>query len=288
MKLKKMKFKVVMFIILNMVLFSACNDTEIKPSGQGNTSHRSQIVPYPLPLPDLKIEERNTFRVSGGKWQKLPGCAKDIAIGSVGDIAAIGCNGKVYRWVNNDWQEDASSQNASSITVDSWGRIFVTNDSKEIWFRDNPNTGNNGWKKLAGKALDIEVSANGDLYCVGTNHKVFKYDYYSDKWTEVPGSSSVSRITVDYSGAPIISNSSDRVWKYQSSRWEHLGGRVEDIAANRTELFATGTNGKVYWFDFFKNDWVEVAGAQKAEQIAVYTNDSPWVIVDGGTIYRYQ
>ena len=278
--------------VIAIVVFASCNENEVTPDNSSDVmglQQSKQVVAYPLPLPEVKVDKIGKQEKQAGSWINISGCGRDIAIGSTGDIAMVGCNRKIYRYINNTWQVDHPSQNVNSLTVDPWGRIYITNSSNEIWVDTDPNSNTTPWQRIAGHAIDIEASANGDLYCAGTNNKVFKYNYYNNTWTEVPGSSSVVRISADYYGTPVISNTQGRVWKYDAgTSWQHLAGIASDIAVNRANLHATGSNGKVYWYDFFANNWVEIGGAQNAIKIAVNIDDNPWVIVAGGAIFKRQ
>jgi hypothetical protein len=82
--------------------------------------------------------ENEIYRWSGSSWQRMPGAAKDIGIGTNGSVAVIGTNSTsggygVYEWNSstNSWKTLFGA--GTNVAVDSAGKPWVTNSSQRVY-----------------------------------------------------------------------------------------------------------------------------------------------------------
>jgi hypothetical protein len=148
--------------------------------------------------------DHNIFRWTGSQWVQVPGKARRIGIGSWGHVFVIGAGsattGNVFQ-LNSDGVSWTNLQgNAERIDVDPNGIAWIVDASNNIFRRHN-----NQWQSVPGKAQDIGIGANSDVYVVGINAVPGGFGLY--KWT---GSGwmrqprGVVRVSAGYKGHPWV------------------------------------------------------------------------------------
>ncbi|HEX04523.1 MAG TPA: hypothetical protein ENH10_05120 [Bacteroidetes bacterium] len=125
------------------------------------------------------------FSWKNGDWKAMAGEATDIAVGLDGSVFIIGSENKghrIYKWNNGSWI-DFPGSNYKRVAVDPSGNPHVvTQDEKIFRWRDG------AWQPMVGKATDIAVGAEGELYIIGNATKgngVFRWEV--DSWKKLPG-----------------------------------------------------------------------------------------------------
>jgi hypothetical protein len=165
------------------------------------------------------------------KWQKLPGCARDIGIGRGGEIYKIGCERriggfKIYRLICKQsepikpcrryrkkcetcYSFEGDGRKCKWFNVDGAGvRIdvhpngnpFIINDTGNISFYDGIN-----WKKIPNtNAYDLTLTNEGAVYYVGNDYGVYKITpkLYIDDYTKVKFSKLLNKSAIAVSGGP--------------------------------------------------------------------------------------
>jgi hypothetical protein len=105
----------------------------------------------------------------GVVWERLPGCAKDIAVGSNGEVWIIGCSSvpggySVEHYVGDVLQPlRLTPSGAVRIAAEPSGRLWLVNNEGAIY------RGREGalWERLPGCARGIAVGSNGAVWIVG-------------------------------------------------------------------------------------------------------------------------
>ena len=95
------------------------------------------------------------------------------------------------------------------------------------------------WQTMPGKATDIAVGANGDVWVIGIDRvaggsSIFRWT--GGSWQVVPGGA--VRIEVDARGTPWVINSEGRIFRRTRDDWQLLPGLARDIGI--------GGNGAVW------------------------------------------
>jgi len=192
------------------------------------------------------------FRHNGKRWTRLPGTAKDVGVSPDGQAWVIGTAKEgggygIYRWVGPAgataarWQKVPGS--AVRIAVGpGTGAAWVVNKQQRIFQYVN----NSRWKLLPGRAKDIGVGANGQMWVIGTNSEGGGYGIY--RWTgksynKIPGSA--VRISVDKDGNAWAANKAKQIYYYNGTRWLRQPGAAVDIGCGADGThWAIGGNGK--------------------------------------------
>ncbi|MFC1744742.1 tectonin domain-containing protein, partial [Candidatus Riflebacteria bacterium] len=253
------------------------------------------------------------YEVKAKQWHHMPtGRAIDIACGPDGTLWVLGTDKTVWKWNGKTWVKGNGM--GYHITVDNKGLPWVIGMDRGTWTRAvitpvKPKPVKPGvtpvkpvkpvvkpvkaggqppagvWKKLPGAGMDIGVGANGVAWCVGTNQAPYRWD--GRAWRKYPGG--IVKVDVDPKGQPWGVNRAGMIYVMDVKRkaWRNLPGRAKDIGCGGPGQGVTciiGTNKHTYKWDGRK--WIDFGGA--AKRVDVDKHGNPWVVNDGGVIYRYE
>jgi len=114
-----------------------------------------------------------------------------------------------YRTGSRSW-ETFSDRQATSVTVDSKGNPWITNNKNEIWAWNDGD-----WKRVKGLASKIAIGADGSIFALDNKligdegYGIWKYDDKNHKWHKV-GSGAID-ISVGDDGKPYIIRNKDKL-----------------------------------------------------------------------------
>jgi len=259
------------------------------PNQVTQTLTRRLLLVAPLALPMLVTARR--ARAQNVTWLQYPGSAQDIGTGG-GKVCVIGRNRSgdgygIFRWngraTGNVW--DPFPGGGVNVAVDGSGNPWVTTASNSI-YRWNGSA----WDRLPGAARDI-AAGGGKIFVVGNvpvpgGFSIHRWN--GSGWDRLPGGA--VRIAADDTGAPWLVNDQGKVYLWAGSRFEQVPGDARDIGAGGGEVYAIGTNavlggyGIYRWAGVGARPWQNIPGG--AVRVAADGQGKPWVVNDGGNIYR--
>ncbi len=147
-------------------------------------------------MPWITTREGTIYRRQGNAWQKLPGGAADIAAGPDGSVWIIGkTSGSVYKWSDSTYGWVRYEGEGSRIAVGGAG-VWVVTERGAVYRRREDER----WKLMPGKARDVAVSPEGDVWVVGESRDVYAWDFEEERWRQVPGEVEGSSITAGRDG----------------------------------------------------------------------------------------
>ena len=145
-------------------------------------------------------------------WQRVPGCAKKIALGGAGawvlGCAKGGSGGyQIFSWNGSAW--DLVPGAAVEIAVDSSGSPWVVSTGGEIFQRSGDS-----WQRVAGCAKKIAAGGAGPwvLGCAkggSGGYQIFSWN--GSAWDLVPGAA--VEIAVDSSGSPWVVSTGGEIFR---------------------------------------------------------------------------
>lgn len=151
--------------------------------------------------------------------------------------------------------------------------------------------------QLPGKATDIGIGANGDVYITGTElvsstggFAIKKWN--GNSWTIIPECAAV-RIAVGPDGKPWVVNKSNLIFRYDGGPyWTQLPGSASDIAVGADgSAYIIGTDYVSTTGGFNISKWNGYSWTELAEcagtRIAVAPDGTPWVVNKSGLIFKY-
>ena len=166
--------------------------------------------------PWIADENTHIYRYDGGTWKKLPGKAIDIASGADGSICIIGVKNqyggnRIYKWNGYNWDQ-IPGMTGKRIGVDAIGNPWIADENTHIYRYDGGT-----WKKLSGKAIDIEGGSDGSMYVIGVKNqyggnRVYRWSYING-WKQITGILG-KRITGDVNGNPWIADENTHIYRY--------------------------------------------------------------------------
>jgi peptidoglycan hydrolase-like protein with peptidoglycan-binding domain len=241
-------------------------------------------------------------------FQLLPGSARDIGVSSAGAAWVIGTNAVgggfgIHKWNGSDW--DAADGGAVRIAVEPGGVPWIVNDAGVIYRGLSSAVGSVGWQQQPGCAHDIGIGANGSVWVIGCTavdggFRIHKWN--GSDWDVADGGA--VRIAVGPTGIPWVVNSFGRILRRLSNAagsvgWETLPGCANDIGiGNGNYAWVIGCSAMSGGFGVHvwneqsaiterapaAFDWVKLPGG--AVNISVGPSARPWVVNNGGSIFR--
>jgi hypothetical protein len=166
----------------------------------------------------------------GGSWQRMPGAAYDIAVGSSGATWVVGTDPAyggygVYHWTGSGWSR--SNGAAKRIAVDSSGTPWVVNAYGDIY-----RLVGGGWQEVNGVASDVGAGPDGSVWVIATNETLGGFGIFrltTAGWQQVDGGG--TRIAVGQNGEVWVVNSWGAIYQRTTSGWIQRPGAGYDIAA---------------------------------------------------------
>jgi hypothetical protein len=161
----------------------------------------------------------------GGRWEQLPGAAKDIGALTANLAWVIGTNlvdssgdCGIFIWTGTVWEQVDGA--GVAIAVQGNGTPWVVNAGGGIFRRPGGRVGR--WEQLPGAAKDVGVSFGGSAWVIGTNpvgssgdFGIFNWD--GTQWLQRFLSQGGARIAVDEgipgSGRPWVVNSARQIFE---------------------------------------------------------------------------
>ena len=113
------------------------------------------------------------------------------------------------------------------------------------------------WFNTKIKAKDLGVNSQGDLYIVGLDGKLYKYEFLSDTWCLMEGDfdlTRINRVDVNWDGMPYVTTDiGDTFFLGCDHKWTRLPGCATDIGIGRGgEVYKTGCDKRKTGFGIYK------------------------------------
>lgn len=180
------------------------------------------------------------------------------------------------------------------------------------------------WITTSFSASDIGVGAEGDVYVVGLDTKLYSYNFLKNCYEFVEGDyelTQITRVDVDDDGTPyVIANSGQLYYLNCHNHWVQLPGCGTDIGVGRgNEVWKIGCDARAGGFGIWKlfckaksncgserncNRWrnnkytAKLGEGEKSRcywyrveggaiKIDVHPDGNPWVATDAGYVYGY-
>jgi hypothetical protein len=143
-----------------------------------------------------------------------------------------------------------SSANSSDYQYDLNGELI----EKPLYITEIPIS---NWLNTDKRALDLGVGAEGDVYIVGIDGRVYEYQFTTNRWILVNAREELLgavRIDVNYEGTPYAVTVSGEIYYLSCENiWIKLPGCAKDIAAGRSgNVFKLGCQNKINGYDIYR------------------------------------
>jgi hypothetical protein len=210
--------------------------------------------------------------------QKIAGTAKDIEIGANNQIWIIGSDDTAYLRVNNTWKK-MNSTAITKIAVDPQGNAWAVAKADNRIVRFNKNA----WSSVAGKAQDIGIGANGNIFRVSETGDVEPLN--GSSWGKSIGSA--VQVAVDPKGSPWTISADDGISRFVNGKEQRIPGQAKSIAiaANGT-VYVLGADFNRIWRWDGNMGWNEAASVPDATRVATDNKGTLFVLNKKGEIQR--
>lgn len=136
------------------------------------------------------------------------------------------------------------------IAVGPGGNAWVVNKQDYVYRHDGKR-----WRRLPGRAKDIGVGANGQMWVIGTNREgggFGVYKWLGSKYQKVAGSG--LNISVDAAGNPWLVNNAKAIYKHDGKRWLRRPGAAYDIGVGAEgTVWVIGANREGGGFGIYRS-----------------------------------
>jgi hypothetical protein len=205
---------------------------------------------YPLPLTSVDVDGNGTpfiVDISGNtlylncanNWKFLPGCAKDIGVGTNGEVWKIGCDEReggygVWKLVCNtcNFKNDCLKikQGAQNLN-------FTVSMTQEQ---------NCNWHRIEGGGVRIDVDPHGNPWVVTKNNEIYSYDGLD--WHLTPNFSA-SDISVSNEGVVVATGTDFSIGRLicpKLGTWVFLSGSGTNLSIGPYSLpFVINSSGNL-------------------------------------------
>jgi virginiamycin B lyase len=183
---------------------------------------------------------------SAVSWVRIEGLGIDIGAGADGTVWGVGTDGTVWRYTDPSW-EYMNLSGALRVDVDPQGSAWVVLENGEMRHFDG-----SAWQVIPGNSRDIGVGADGTVWGVGTDGRVYRHGPGAPgDWQDMEGIET-ARIDVDPHGV---------AWTVQD-------------------------NGRIWRSDGTPGGWIPVPGAE-GQDIGVGGDGSVWIAEASGRVSRW-
>jgi len=191
----------------------------------------------------IDVEGNILFLNTKNKWKRLPGCAKDIAVGINRILWKIGCDEReggygVWKLIctscefRNKYLQPAYLHIYSQQSFD-----YVDSLNKNI---------NRNWHRVEGYGQKVAVNSEGNPWVIRNNNEIYAYD--TNKWRLIPGFLA-EQISISNEGVlfGIGKNFSiGRLVCPKLGTWQILSGTASDISVGAYSIpFIINTNSNL-------------------------------------------
>lgn len=131
-----------------------------------------------------------------------------------------------------------------------------TTNLKQTTTKDLKNL-NVNWYNTKLKGKDLGVNSQGDLYVVGLDGKLYKYEFLTDSWCLMEGDfelTRINRVDVNWDGMPYVTTDiGDTFFLGCDHKWTRLPGCATDIGIGRGgEVYKTGCDKRNTGFGIYR------------------------------------
>ncbi len=236
------------------------------------------------------------YQISGADgFKNMNVLLKKVTLNANGDAAGIGTDNNIYRYDNTNQGWYPVGGNASEITLDTDGNIFVTNPANEIWKGTT-----SGWQKLPGLGKKITSDITGDVFLIGTDNLIYRWNEEIQNWNylttiqsglkEIAAPSGNTLAGTDANGNVFRSNcpidyGDYSLTDYLSCFQPLCGGAGYKVAADGDRAVVIGTD-RALWKTESNGCWSRLDGTY-ALDVALDNNDGAiWHIGADNSIFK--
>jgi hypothetical protein len=212
--------------------------------------------------------------------EKVPGAGRDIGIGSDGSIFIVGFEGNVQRWSNGSRRFLNFPGQLARIAVDSTGNPWGVDLQDRIFRHDGTR-----YIQVEGTATDISIGGDGSVFAVSPTDRILRFNPDNDRFDEILGPTTASRIAVDPRGRPWIVQPDGEILQFNGKEFVRtpLLGRDIGVGPDGSVIMLRKEDGAAFRFNFRSRDWERLNGVGVA--VSVGPKGRPWIVNAEGEVF---
>ncbi len=279
MQLRNLNSKLCFDIVPNPVNRNQWMAAQTMCSGTSN-----QILGFALPPPPAQWAATDASQAAPPPkpvvWRGEIGRAIDIGVGANGSVWMVGTDRNLYQWQGGRWAAPAMAvKTAATVDVGPNGEVwFVTADGDVL-----SGNGRGNWQKRPGKAFDVGIGADGEVWIAGRDKKLYRWG--GSAWQAVASPADAVTVDVGPGGEILFSSAEKQVYAGNGKQWRQLPGTAIDVSF--------GADGTAWMIDdkFQVNRWngqawaVEPSAGSNALRISGGPADNPWIVATNNHIF---
>lgn len=219
-------------IPLNLTGDSSCKE---KTSSKSETNN-GQKLPSEVNIP---VTQQKLNSSDEGTQKKLSGSKKAT------DGECLEAGSESIELATRDNSCNSNLTDADNGLSDTTSNKTCGTDNLKQTFTKKLKKIKVNWFNTKLKAKDLGVNSQGDLYVVGVDGKLYKYEFITDSWSQMEGDfelTKINRVDVNWDGMPYVINEiGETFFLGCDHKWTRLPGCATDIGIGRGgEVFKTG------------------------------------------------
>jgi hypothetical protein len=188
------------------------------------------------------------YKRNNTRWERIPGGAIRIDVDPKGNPWIVSDNGKIFRGAGGGWSEVPGGGRATDIGIGASGAVWVVGANRVSggYAIARYKSDNTGWELIPGGAIRIDVDPNGNPWIVSDDGKIFRGA--GGGWSEAPGNGRAIDITVGADGVVYVLGTDGRVYKLVDNKWVlQAGMHGSSISAGPAGILWKVTNNNEIW-----------------------------------------
>jgi len=167
------------------------------------------------------IEGSMYYLSCDNKWTKLPGCAKDVGIGKLGDVFKIGCDAReggfgIYRlFCKNSCANccgKGCNRHRRPVNVGPPEDAELLKNTKKCY-----------WIKMSGSGVRIDVDPKGYPYVVKKSGEIWGFEGEKNEWFHLHTQTKATDLTLSNEGMVFFTGENKNIYRVV----DHLGSTVQ-------------------------------------------------------------
>jgi hypothetical protein len=163
--------------------------------------------------------------------------------------------------------------------------LVQAGDGCQVWLGAEPVAGVpplSLWKQVAGALKHISAAADGSVWGVNSDDKIFRRDSAAGVWERISGE--LKQVSVGSSGNIWGVNSDDEIFQWNGSGWNQIAGALKYVSAPAVgSVWGVNSDDKIFRRNSGSDRWDEIEGQLK--QITTGSRDKTWGVNSDDEIY---
>jgi hypothetical protein len=198
------------------------------------------------------------YRFENNNWSQKQNAIRQVGVGNKDAVYGIRSDRALTRFDGNNWNKIETSMPVGFVAVSPKGDVFILNaNNNTIWHQAD-----GGFKQLPGELKRISARSLQELWGVGTNDKIFKFNGSEWKQQDSFNGGAALDVSVADNGAVWATNTEQKIFRYDGDGkgWTLIPGTAKFLAArSEQEIFVINNKNEIW--HYLNGNWSQMPGS---------------------------